>query len=169
MIIPFKGASPRIHPTAFIAESAEVIGDVTIGEDSGVWFQSVLRGDVNFIRIGARTNIQDGSVLHVRRDVYPLIIGDDVTVGHRAVLHGCVVGDRALVGIGAIVLDGAVVGEDSIIGAGSLVPPRFKVPPRTIVMGVPAQIRRELSPKEIAGIKESALNYVGYMKLYKNS
>ncbi|MGH7792426.1 MAG: gamma carbonic anhydrase family protein [Thermodesulfobacteriota bacterium] len=164
MIKPYGGAFPKLHPTVFVAESAQVIGDVTIGEDSSVWFQTVVRGDVNFIRIGVRTNVQDGCVLHVTRGTHSLMIGDEVTVGHRVVLHGCTVKNRGLVGIGAIVLDGAVVEEDSMVGAGSLVPPGFRVPSGTLVMGVPARVKRELTPEEVKHIKQSASNYVEYSK-----
>ena len=167
MIKPYNGVFPKIHPTAFIADSAEVIGNVTIGEESSIWFQTVVRGDVNFIRIGDRTNIQDNCVLHVTHGTWPLVIGDDVTAGHRVVLHGCTVKNCVLIGIGSIVLDGAVVEENSIIAAGSLITPGFKVPSGTIVMGVPAQVKRELKPQEVEHIKQSAMNYVGYSKTYK--
>ena len=167
MIKPYNGIFPKIHPTSFIAESAEVIGNVTIGKESSVWFQAVLRGDVNFIRIGDGTNIQDGCVLHVTSGVWPLIIGDDVTAGHRVVLHGCTVNNCVLVGIGSIILDGAVVEKNSIIAAGTLVPPRFRVPSGTLVMGVPASVKRELKPEEFEHIKQSAVNYVEYLKAYK--
>jgi gamma-carbonic anhydrase len=167
MIKAYNGISPKIHPTSFIAESAEVIGDVTIGKESSVWFQAVIRGDVNFIRIGDGTNIQDGCVLHVTSGVWPLIIDDDVTAGHRVVLHGCTVNNCVLIGIGSIILDGAVVEKNSIIAAGTLVPPRFRVPSGTIVMGVPASVKRELKPEEFERIKQSAVNYVEYSKAYK--
>ncbi len=167
MIKPYNGVFPKVHPSTFIADSAEVIGDVTIGEESGIWFQTVVRGDVNSITIGVRTNIQDNCVLHVTRGTHSLIIGSEVTVGHRVVLHGCTVRDRVLVGIGAIVLDGAVVEENSIVGAGSLVSPGFKVPSGTVVMGVPAQVKRELKPEEYEQIKRLAGNYVEYLKTYK--
>jgi carbonic anhydrase/acetyltransferase-like protein (isoleucine patch superfamily) len=168
MIKPYNGISPKIHPTAFIAESAEVVGDVVLDEESSIWFQTVVRGDVNFIRIGARTNIQDHCVLHVTRDTWPLTIGDDVTSGHRVVLHGCTIESSVLIGIGAIVLDGAVIGENSVVGAGSLVPPGFKVPSGTVVMGVPAKVKRDVKPEEIEHIKQSARNYVEYSRTYKN-
>jgi carbonic anhydrase/acetyltransferase-like protein (isoleucine patch superfamily) len=167
MIKPYNGIFPRVHPSAFIADSAEVIGDVTIGKESGIWFQAVVRGDVNSITIGARTNIQDSCVLHVTRGVHPLIIGNEVTVGHRVVLHGCTVKDRVLVGIGAIVLDGAIIEENSIVGAGSLISSGFKVPSGTVVMGIPARVKRELTPEEIKHIEQSARNYVEYLKTYK--
>ncbi len=169
MIKPYNGVFPKIHPTSFIADSAQVIGNVTIGKESSVWFQTVVRGDVNFIQIGDRTNIQDSCVLHVIGDTSPLIIGDDVTAGHRVVLHGCIIKSRVLVGIGSIVLDGAVVEENSIIAAGTLVPPKFRVPSGTIVMGVPASVKRELKPEEFEHIKQSAMNYAEYSKTYKTA
>ncbi len=166
MIKPYNGIFPKIHPSAFIADSAEVIGDVTIGEDSSIWYKTVVRGDVNFIKIGIRTNIQDLCVLHVA-DSHPLIIGDDVTAGHRAVIHACTIQSCTLIGIGAIVLDGAVVEENSMVGAGSLVAPGFKVPSGTVVMGVPAKVKRELSPEEVTQLKQSAANYVEYSKKHQ--
>jgi carbonic anhydrase/acetyltransferase-like protein (isoleucine patch superfamily) len=167
VIKPYNGVFPRIHPSAFIADSALIIGDVTIEEESSIWFQVVIRGDVNFIRIGARTNIQDSCVLHVTHDIQPLIIGDDVTAGHRVVLHGCTIKNRVLIGIGAVILDGAVVEENSMVGAGSLVAPGFKVPSGTVVVGVPARVKRGLKPEEVEQIKQSAENYVKYSKTYK--
>ncbi|MBI2487216.1 MAG: gamma carbonic anhydrase family protein [Deltaproteobacteria bacterium] len=167
MIKPYGGAFPKLHPTVFVAESALVIGDVIIDEDSSIWFQTVIRGDVNFIGIGTRTNIQDSCVLHVTRGTHPLMIGDKVTVGHRVVLHGCTVENSVLIGIGAIVLDGAVVEENSIVGAGSLVPSGFRVPSGTVVMGVPSKVKRELTPEEVKGIEQSASNYVEYSKCNK--
>ncbi|MCI0453877.1 MAG: gamma carbonic anhydrase family protein [Candidatus Dadabacteria bacterium] len=167
MIRPYNGILPRIDESAFIADSAEVIGDVTIGEESSIWFKTVVRGDVNFIRIGDRTNIQDLCVLHVNQDTHPLIIGDDVTAGHRAVIHGCTIQNCVLIGIGAIVLDGAIVEEGSMVGAGSLVAPGFTVPSGTIVMGVPAKVKRELKPEEVWNLKQSAMNYVRYSRAHK--
>lgn len=168
MIRPYNGVFPRVHPSVFIAESAEVIGDVTVREESSIWFQAVVRGDVNSISIGARTNIQDGCVLHVTRDTHPLIIGDEVTAGHRVVLHGCTIKNSVLIGIGAVILDGAVVEENSIVGAGTLVPPGFRVPSGTVVMGIPARIKREIKPEEMRLIERSAKNYVEYSKAYKS-
>ncbi len=168
MIKPYRSIYPKIHPSAFIEESAHVIGDVVIGEASSVWFGVVIRGDVNYIRIGSRTNIQDGSVLHVVRDVWSLVIEDEVTVGHGCRIHGCHIKSQVLIGIGATVLDGAVVEQDSIVGAGTLVPPGFRVLSGTLVMGVPAKVKRKLKPEEINSIKQSASNYVEYMKSYKS-
>ena len=143
-----------------------MIGDVVIGEESSVWFNAVVRGDINFIRIGKRTNIQDGCVLHVARNKYPLIIGDEVTVGHNVTLHACTIGSRCLIGMGAIVMDGARVGEDSIIGAGSLVIGKTVIPPKSMVLGSPATVRRDLNEYEIRMIRESASHYVGNIESY---
>ena len=144
-----------------------VTGDVELGPESSLWFGTVVRGDVNTVRIGARTNVQDGTVIHVTTRTHPTVIGDDVTIGHRAVLHGCTVHDRCLIGIGAIVLDGAVVGPDAMVGAGALVPPGAVVPPGTLVMGQPARPRRPLTPEEIAFLRTSAANYVSYAARYR--
>lgn len=155
-------ARPRIDSSAFVADGTVVIGDVVIGAESSVWYGSVIRGDVHWIRIGTRTNIQDGSVLHVTHDTNPLSIGDEVTCGHAVRLHGCTIESLTLIGIGAIVLDGAIVRSGSIVAAGTLVPPRFEVPSGVIVAGVPAKVLRELRPDERSGIAESAANYVRY-------
>jgi len=166
MIHPFKDSKPKIHDSAMVAESAQVIGDVVIGEESSIWFNAVVRGDVNYIRIGMRTNIQDGCVLHVARRTLPLIIGDEVTVGHNAVLHACTVGNRCLIGMGAIVMDDAEVGENSIVGAGALVTSGTKIPPGSLVLGSPAQIKRSLTEEESRSIRESAANYVADIENY---
>lgn len=166
MIMPYKGISPRIHETAFIVDNASIIGDVEIGERSSVWFNAVVRGDVHYIRIGERTNVQDNCTLHVTKDTYPLIIGNDITIGHNVILHGCTVRDRCLIGMGAIILDNAEVGEDSIIGAGALVTEGMKVPPRSLVLGVPGKVKRELTDEEVARILKSANNYIEYSRNY---
>lgn len=166
MIRTFQGVKPTIAPTAFIEDTAIVIGDVVIGEDSSVWFQAVVRGDVHSIRIGARTNIQDLSMLHVTHDTHPLVIGDDVTVGHRVVLHGCTIGNRVLVGMGAIIMDGAVIGEDCVVGAGALVTEGTRVPPKSLILGAPAKVKRAVTDQELAWIKQSAENYVMYSRQY---
>jgi carbonic anhydrase/acetyltransferase-like protein (isoleucine patch superfamily) len=158
--------SPRLHESVFAVESAVVVGDVEIGADSSLWFGAVVRGDVNSIRIGARTNLQDYAVVHVTGRA-PTVLGDDVTVGHRATLHGCTVGDRCLVGIGAIVLDGAVIGEESVVAAGALVPPGMVVPPRSLAIGAPARVRRPLASAEVEGLAASAMRYVGYARRYR--
>jgi carbonic anhydrase/acetyltransferase-like protein (isoleucine patch superfamily) len=144
-----------------------VIGDVEIGEDSSVWFGSVVRGDVHHIRIGARTNLQDHCVVHVTRGLFPTVIGDEVTVGHRGTVHGCTVGDGALIGIGASVLDGAVIGEEALVAAGAVVPPGTQVPPRTLVRGIPARPVRELGADEIATQRRRALEYVQTARHYR--
>jgi carbonic anhydrase/acetyltransferase-like protein (isoleucine patch superfamily) len=167
VILAYDGKSPSIAPGAWIAPGAVVTGDVRIGEGSSVWFQSVVRGDVNFIRIGARTNIQDLSMVHVTGGTHPCIVGDEVTVGHRVVLHGCTVGDRCLVGIGAIVLDGAVLEPESMVGAGALVPPGFVVPAGKLVLGAPCKVKRELTPEERASFRSSAERYAGYAARYR--
>jgi carbonic anhydrase/acetyltransferase-like protein (isoleucine patch superfamily) len=157
---PHKGRLPKVDPTAFVDTSAQVIGDVTIGPESSIWMNVVVRGDVNHIRIGARTNVQDGSVLHVTRETHPLVIGDDVTIGHAAIIHGCTLENHAFIGMGATVMDGAVIGEFALVGAGALVTQGRKVPPRTLVMGSPAKPVRELTDAEVARIRRSAGNYV---------
>src|SRR4029453_16519217 len=129
MLRPYRGRVPLVHSTAFVDESAQVIGDVEVGAESSVWMHAVIRGDVNYIRIGHRTNVQDGAVVHVMHDTHPTTIGDDVTVGHRAIVHGCAVSHRVLVGMGAILLNGARIGEDSIVAAGTLVPDGGEGPP----------------------------------------
>jgi carbonic anhydrase/acetyltransferase-like protein (isoleucine patch superfamily) len=167
MIINFRDFIPKIHESAFIAENAVVAGDVEIGEDSSVWYGCVVRGDVNFIRIGARTNIQDAVVIHVSTGTFPTIVGDEVTVGHQATLHGCTVENRALIGIGAIVLDGAVIGHDSLVAAGSLVTPGTIIPPRSMVMGSPAKVKREMSEVEIKDLEKFWRGYVRLKDEYK--
>jgi len=151
----------------WVAPGAVVIGDVEIGSDSSVWFGTVVRGDVHSIRIGARTNLQDHCVVHVTRDEFPTVIGDEVTVGHRGTVHGCTVDDGALIGIGATVLDGAVVGEEALVAAGALVPPGARVPPRTLVRGIPAKPARELTRDEIATQRQRALEYVQTARRYR--
>lgn len=152
---------------AFVAPSADVIGDVVIGENSSIWFGAVVRGDVHSIRIGARTNIQDLSMLHVTRQKASLTIGDECTIGHRVTLHGCKVGNRVLVGMGAILMDDAEIGDDCIIGAGALVTPGMKIPPRSVVKGAPARVARPATDEEVAFLKKSAANYVGDAEEYK--
>jgi carbonic anhydrase/acetyltransferase-like protein (isoleucine patch superfamily) len=162
MIRPHRGRLPRIHPTAFIDESAQVIGEVEIGEESSVWMCVVVRGDVNWIRIGKRTNIQDGSVVHGMLNTHPTILGDNVTVGHGSMVHGCTVEDRCLIGMGVILLNGSHVGSESIVAAGSLLTEGMKVPPRSLVMGSPGKVKRTLTDDEVASIQGYADRYVGY-------
>jgi carbonic anhydrase/acetyltransferase-like protein (isoleucine patch superfamily) len=160
MLRPFRGVVPTVDPTAFVDLSAQVIGDVHIGAESSIWMNVVIRGDVHWIRIGARTNIQDGTVVHVQGGTHPTTIGDEVTIGHGAIVHGCTIADRCLIGMGAILLNGANVGAESIVAAGSLVPEGFVVPPRSLVMGSPATVRRELTDADAAAIRVYAANYV---------
>jgi carbonic anhydrase/acetyltransferase-like protein (isoleucine patch superfamily) len=167
MMRAFKDILPQIDSSTYVEESANIIGDVIIGEKSSIWFNSVIRGDVNYIRIGSKTNIQDSCVLHVTKDTHPLVVGNEVTVGHNVTLHGCTVKDRCLIGMGAIILDGAEVGEDSMVAAGCLVKQGMIVPPKTLVVGVPARIARPLTEKEIKRIKQSAQNYIDYANSYQ--
>jgi len=166
MIRPFQGVQPQVHPTAFIEESAHIIGDVHIGEESSVWFNTVVRGDVHYIRIGNRTNIQDNSVIHVRNGTCPTILEDEVTVGHSVTLHGCYVERGSLIGIGSILLDDVRIGEHSVVAAGALVSPGTIIPPRSLVMGMPARVKRALSEEEVAGLDVFWKNYVELAKLY---
>jgi carbonic anhydrase/acetyltransferase-like protein (isoleucine patch superfamily) len=162
MIRPYRGQMPRVHPTAFVDQSAQVIGDVEIGEESSVWMCAVIRGDVHRIRIGRRSNVQDGTIIHVMNDTHPTTIGDDVTIGHAAVVHGCTVEDRCLVGMGAILLNGVTVGTGSIVAAGTLLPEGTQVPPRSLVMGSPGKVRRTLGDSDLAEIQVYADRYVAY-------
>ncbi len=166
MIRTFQGIKPTIPDSCFIEETGVVIGDVVLGEHCSVWFHTVIRGDVHFIRIGDRTNMQDLCMLHVTHDTHPLIIGNEVTIGHGAILHGCTIKDRVLIGMGAIVMDGAVIGEDSIVGAGALVVENTIVPPKSVILGSPARVHRAVTESELAWIKESADNYVKYAGQY---
>lgn len=167
MIKDFNGITPKIHETAFVTDDAIVIGDVVIGEDSSVWFGSIVRGDVNYIRIGARTNIQDATVIHVSSKTHPTILGDEITVGHRVTLHGCTVGNGCLVGIGAILMDGVEVGEQSLVGAGTLLTPGTIIPPRSLVIGSPGRVKRELTEDELAFLDRSWRNYTELKKNYR--
>ena len=174
MIRAFQGIHPKIDPTAFIAETAVIVGDVEIGKESSVWYNVVARGDVNFIRIGSRSNIQDLSMLHVthKKDAAdpgaPLIIGDNVTVAHSVTLHGCTVENGAFIGMQAIVMDKVVIGEGALIGARALVTEGTLVPPHTLWVGSPAKYKRDLTQDEIAWLAKSAGNYVNYARQYIN-
>jgi gamma-carbonic anhydrase len=168
MIRPFRGVHPRIDPTAFIEESAQVIGDVVIGEESSVWFNAVVRGDVFYIRIGNRTNIQDGTVIHVTNGTYETVLEDEVTVGHNVTLHGCVIERGCLIGMGSIVMDNVRIGAQSIVAAGALVSPGTHVPPRSLVMGVPAKVKRPLTDEEVTNLDHYWQNYVEYTRQYKS-
>lgn len=167
MIRSYRGHTPQIAPSAYIDPQAVIIGDVVIGEDSSVWPCAVVRGDVHYIRIGARTNIQDGSVLHVMRDTNALVLGDDVTVGHSVTLHGCTIESRCLIGMGSILLNGAVIGTGSIIAAGTLVPERTIVGAGSLMMGQPAKLRRSLTAQDLASIDAYSRRYVEYKETYR--
>lgn len=169
MIKPFCDKSPVVHPSAFIADDAVVVGDVEIGEDASVWFGSVVRGDVNYIRIGARTNIQDITIIHVSSETHATVLEDEITVGHRVTLHGCHVERGCLIGIGSILLDGVRVGAQSLVAAGSLLTPGTEIPPRSLVMGSPARVKRELTDNEVEHLEDSWRNYVKLKESYKRS
>jgi gamma-carbonic anhydrase len=166
-IRPYQGKRPQIPASAWIDPSAVIIGDVVLGEEASVWPLAVIRGDVNYIRIGARTNIQDGCILHVMKDEYPLILGDDITVGHSVTLHGCTIESRCLIGMRATILNGVVVGEGSIIAAGTLLTERTIIPPRSLVVGSPGKIKRTLTAIDQATIDRYAQRYVEYKNLYR--
>lgn len=167
MIRAYRGVYPKVASSSYIDPSAQVIGDVEIGERSSVWCNVTIRGDVNSIRIGNESNVQDNCCIHVEHDAYPTILGDRVTVGHSVTLHGCTIEDDALIGIGAIVLNGAVVGKGSIIAAGALVPERMVIPPYSMVMGVPGKVKREITEAEKQRFSENAQNYVRYREIYR--
>jgi carbonic anhydrase/acetyltransferase-like protein (isoleucine patch superfamily) len=167
LIKTFRNVKPKIDPTAFIAENAVIIGDVEIAEQASIWYNCVLRGDVNYIRIGAKTNIQDGTIIHVSRQTNPTIIEHEVTVGHRAVIHGCYIESGCLIGISATILDGARIGANSLVAAGSLVTPNTEVPPNSLVMGVPASVKRKLSEDEIENIQKFWQNYISLINEYQ--
>jgi carbonic anhydrase/acetyltransferase-like protein (isoleucine patch superfamily) len=162
----YEGKQPRFGRRVFIAENAAVIGDVQIGDDCSIWYSATVRGDVNRVRIGARSNIQDNCALHVTNETWPIEIAEEVTIGHGVVAHGCTIERRALIGMGSRVLDGAIVGELALVGAGALVPEGMRVPARTLVIGVPARVKRELTREEIALLEQSWKNYVGYKDRY---
>lgn len=161
-IYPYNGISPQIAPNVFLADGVRIVGDVKIDKDAGIWYNTVIRGDVHYVRIGERTNIQDNCMLHVTHDTAPLVVGKGVTVGHQAILHGCTIRDYSLIGMGAIVLDKAVVEEYAFVAAGAVVKPGFIVPSRTLVAGVPARIVRDLRPEEIEDLPASADRYFEY-------
>ncbi|HEX6099868.1 MAG TPA: gamma carbonic anhydrase family protein [Thermoanaerobaculia bacterium] len=166
IVRPYEGKHPRIGARVFIAENAAVIGDVEIGDDCSIWYATTVRGDVNGIRIGKNTNVQDNCTIHVTHLDWPTVIGENVTIGHGAIVHGCTVENGALIGMGSRVLDGAVVGESAMVGAGALVPPGMQVPPRTLVVGVPARVKRPLTAEELAHLENSWKNYVQYKEKY---
>jgi gamma-carbonic anhydrase len=165
-IIPYKNRIPKLHESVFVADGAKIIGDVEIGEQSGIWFNVIIRGDVNCIHIGSRTNIQDNSVLHVTSKTAPLNIGSDITIGHGAVLHGCTIEDFCLIGMGAIIMDKAHIHRHSMVAAGTIVLEGFDVPEGMLVAGIPAKVKRALTEEERQFIRQSAINYVGYVQEY---
>lgn len=167
MLIEYLGKKPQLHESVFVAEGVHVIGDVSIGKDSSLWFNTVVRGDVNYIRIGDRTNVQDNSVIHVTHEKFPTVIASNVTVGHAAIIHGCTVEDFTLIGMGAILLDGCRIGKHSLVAAGSLVREGFVVPPGSLVAGVPARVVRQLKIEELRRLEESAQHYVDYVSNYR--
>jgi carbonic anhydrase/acetyltransferase-like protein (isoleucine patch superfamily) len=167
-IRPYRGKSPQIAASAYIDPAAVIIGDVAIGEEASVWPRTVIRGDVHSIRIGARTNIQDGCVLHVMKDEWPLVLGDDVTVGHSVTLHGCTIESRVLIGMGCIILNGAVIGSDSIVAAGSLITERSVIPAGSLVMGSPGKVKRALTAIDRDSIARYAERYSGYREIYRS-
>ena len=169
MVRSYKGASPRVHATAYIDSSAQVIGDVEVGAESSIWMNAVVRGDVHWIRIGQRSNIQDGTVIHVMNRTHPTTVGDDVTIGHAAIVHGCTLGSRVLVGMGAILLNGVDVGNDSIVAAGTLLAEGTRVPSRSLVMGSPGRLKRQLTDPEVASILQYSGRYVEYRLDYMSA
>ncbi|MCS7297327.1 MAG: gamma carbonic anhydrase family protein [Bacteroidia bacterium] len=169
LIRPLRGKTPQIGPGTFVAETAVIIGDVTIGESCSIWYHAVIRGDVHFIRIGNRTNIQDGAILHCTYQRAPLEIGEEVTIGHGAIVHGCRIGNRVLVGMGAIILDHAEVADEVLIAAGALVPQGARLESGYLYAGIPARPIRLLSPEQIETLRESAIRYIGYKEWYEKS
>jgi len=168
-IYELNGVKPMLGRDVFVADSAAVIGDVHLGDEAGVWFGAVLRGDYYPIRVGARTNVQDNTVVHITADRAATTIGTDVTIGHSAVIHGCTIGDRCLIGMGSIVLDGAVVGDESFVAAGSLVSPGTVIPPRSFVLGRPARVKRPVEDRELEWVKSAAAVYVGYARDFRGT
>ncbi len=160
MILAYDGVVPKVHESAFVAANAQLIGDVEVGADASIWYNVVLRGDVNFIRVGARTNIQDNCTVHVEHETHPTILAEEITVGHGAIIHGCTIHRGALIGMGSRILTGAVVGESALVGAGALVPEGMIVPPGTLAIGVPARIKRPLTDDERARLEMSWRHYV---------
>lgn len=166
MLHEYKGKWPKLGERVYIAEGAHIVGDVEIGDHSSIWYNCVVRGDVHYVRIGNHTNIQDGSIGHVMKDQYPLILEDYITVGHGVMLHGCNIESHCLIGMRAIILNDVTVGAHSIVGAGALITEGTVIPPRSLVMGLPARVTRELSDEEVAGIDEYAKRYYGYKETY---
>lgn len=168
-LFPYQDLFPKLHESVFLASGVKIIGDVEIGSESSVWYNTVIRGDVHYVKIGSMTNIQDCSMLHVTNGKYPLNIGNKVTIGHSVKLHGCTLKDLCLVGIGSIILDGAVVEENAMVAAGAVVKPNFIVPSGKLAAGVPAKIVRDLSDQEIIEFEKSAHRYKKYTEITINS
>ncbi len=166
MLRPYGNKRPTVGARAYVDVSAQVIGDVELGEDTSVWMNAVLRGDVHSIRIGARSNVQDCAVLHGMRNLHPVIVGSGVTIGHNATVHGCTIEDDVLIGIGAVVLNGALIGRESIVAAGALVPEGVVIPPRSLVAGLPGKVRRGLTDADVETIQTYARNYLDYKQVY---
>jgi len=166
LVRPYKGIHPKIGKRVFLAETAAIIGDVEIGDDSSIWYGTVVRGDVFHIRIGARTNIQDNCTIHVTNGRWPTVIAADVSIGHGVIAHGCRIGPHCLIGMGARILDDAEIGEECLIGAGALITEGSRIPPRSLVLGMPAKVRRQLTPEEVARVRQNATNYVKYKEIY---
>ena len=166
MLRSYQGAFPLVPASCYIDPSAQVIGDVVLGDQASIWMNAVVRGDVNSIRIGARSNVQDCAVLHGMRHLYPVIIGEMVTIGHNATVHGCVIEDEVLVGIGAVILNNARIGEGSIIAAGAVIPEQTIIPPNSLVAGVPGKVKRNLGEEDRKTILKYAQNYLDYTKIY---
>ncbi len=166
MLRPYKGIWPKLGERVYVDASAQVIGDVDLGDHASVWMNAVLRGDINSISIGPGTNIQDNCVIHVVKATYPAVLADHVTVGHSATLHGCTIGSWCLIGMGATILNGAAIGEESIVAAGTLVPEGMKIPARSLVMGLPAKVRRALTEEEREGLRQYANSYLEYKETY---
>lgn len=167
MIKSFQGATPQLHDTVFVSENVSIIGDVTIDSETNVWFGTVIRGDMNSVTIGKRTNIQDNTTIHVTTEMGPTVIGDEVTIGHNAIVHGCILENRCLVGMGSVILDNAVIGEGAIIGAGAVVPPNKIIPPKTMWMGVPAKYIRDVSDAEFNDNVGNAQHYINFADKFK--
>jgi carbonic anhydrase/acetyltransferase-like protein (isoleucine patch superfamily) len=167
MLHAYGGLRPQVHPSAYVQQSAQLVGNVVLGPEASVWFNVVIRGDLQPVRIGARSNVQDNSTIHITRDRAPTLIGNDVTIGHGAIVHGCTVGDRCLIGMGAIVMDGARLGADCLVAAGSLVTPATVIPEGHLVVGRPARAQRPLREEEFELLRNSAANYLDYVASYR--
>ena len=167
MIYTFNGKTPIIPLSAYLAPSVDIIGDVILGDEASLWFGTVVRGDMHHIRIGRRTNVQDNCTIHVTTDIYPAVLGDEVTVGHNAIIHGCVIANRCLIGMGAVIMDGVEIGEGSLIAAGAVISPGTVVPPRSLFAGVPGKQRREVTDAEYDEIIERAQHYIDFSRQYK--